>query len=96
MYHESYDEGTADCIIGVTSDAKYGGTISMEEENFVVFFTLTAAICHSSLAQSQVLSVPRILAMRVTSAYKTVATSPVLVLAGTPPSDLLVLESREI
>lgn len=38
----------------------------------------------------------RVSALRITSAYRTVSTSAVLVLAGIPPIDLLILEREEI
>ena len=53
------------------------------------------ALAKNQTLRSKVLSVQRILAMRVTSAYRTIATSSVLVLAGTPPADLLALECRD-
>lgn len=43
----------------------------------------------------KVLSVQRIMAMRVVSAYRTVSTAAILVLAGTPPADLLATERRD-
>ena len=43
----------------------------------------------------KVLSVQRILAMRITSAYRTISLAAVLVLASTPPADLLANERKE-
>ena len=43
----------------------------------------------------KVLSIQRIMAMRVVSAYRTVSTAAVLVLASTPPADLLAEERRD-
>lgn len=45
--------------------------------------------------RNRLLSVQRIAALRITSAYRTVSTSAALVLASIPPIDLLVSESRE-
>lgn len=50
------------------------------------------ALARNQNLRSKVLSVQRILAIRVTSSYRTIATSSVMVLAGTPPADLLALE----
>ena len=43
----------------------------------------------------KVLSVQRIMAMRIVSAYRTVSTAAILVLACTPPADLLAMERRD-
>ena len=53
------------------------------------------ALAKNQSLRRKVLSVQRILAMRVTSAYRTIATSSLMVLASTPPADLLALESRD-
>lgn len=43
----------------------------------------------------KVISVQRIIAMRITSAYRTISTAAVLVLASTPPADLMAKERKE-